>query len=246
MLRFAKILPDRNILHDGKRELSGRKISATSTDILFKDIKLAAKTLKVTINDYITACLATAVKQYFELKGDTKTDQINIVIPANIRFAHYGSWERVKFENKFAPVPLTLPLNKDLKQSFEDIGRATAHLKTAFIDVYATYAMSYYSSMFSPYFLQNWFLMKSTEPYTLAFSNTPGLLKPISYEGKKSKKMQFYFVPSGRAGMALSALSYVDYYKITLTVDDTIMKDPQTLLDLLEKNIRSCYVKGDI
>ena len=101
--------------------------------------------------------------------------------------------------------------------------------------------MSYYSSMFTPYFILDWFLMKSTIPYTLAFSNTPGLLKPITIEDKKSIKMQFYFVASGHTGMALSCLSYVDYFKITLTVDDTIMKDPQTLLDLVEKNIRLCY-----
>jgi hypothetical protein len=34
----------------------------------------------------------------------------------------------------------------------------------------------------------------------------------------------------------------VDYFKITLTVDETVMKDPHTLLGLIEKNIRSCYV----
>jgi cysteine synthase len=54
--------------------------------------------------------------------------------------------------------------------------------------------------------------------------------------------MQIYFIPSGHTGMALSCISYVDYFKITLTVDDTIMKDPQILLDLIEANIRSCYV----
>jgi NRPS condensation-like uncharacterized protein len=65
MIRFFAIKPDRNILHDGKRNLSGTKISATSTDILFKDIKAAAKNKNVTINDFITSCMATGLKQYF-------------------------------------------------------------------------------------------------------------------------------------------------------------------------------------
>ena len=55
--------------------------------------------------------------------------------------------------------------------------------------------------------------------------------------------MQYYFIPAGYVGMGLSALSYVDFFKITLTTDDSIMKDPQVLLDLIEKNIRSCYTK---
>ena len=73
-LRILKIKQDRNPLHDGVRKLSGRKVAATSSDILFKDVKDAAKLKKVTINDLITSCLATGIKEYFELKGDTKTD----------------------------------------------------------------------------------------------------------------------------------------------------------------------------
>ena len=117
------------MIHDGKRELSGQKISSTSSDILFKDIKAAAKHKKVTINDLITACLATGIKQYFELRGDEQTNKVNIVIPANIRFAHYGSWERVKFENKFAPVPLVIPLNLDLQESLKVVPKITGQLR---------------------------------------------------------------------------------------------------------------------
>ena len=62
MMRFVGIKKETHLLHDGKRELSGRKIAATSSDILFKDIKAAAKDKKVTINDLITACLATGLK----------------------------------------------------------------------------------------------------------------------------------------------------------------------------------------
>ena len=242
-LKFLKIKSGTNALHDGERKLSGRKVAGTSSDILFKDIKAASKYLGITINDLITACLSTALKQYLELKGDKATEAINIVIPANIRFQHYGSWERVKFENKFTAVPLRLPLNKDLKKSLEVIPHVTRHIRDEFIDIYATYAITYYYSMFAPYFFQNWAMKNSTKAFTLAFSNTPGLLKALTFEKtKKSIKNQFYFVPSAHTGMGLSCMSYVDYFKITLTADDSIMKDPQTLLDLLETNIKACYV----
>jgi hypothetical protein len=49
------------------------------------------------------------------MKGDFKTNKINIAIPANIRFGHYGTWEKVKFENKFAPVPIVIPIDSDIK-----------------------------------------------------------------------------------------------------------------------------------
>lgn len=62
ILRLAMIKQDKNPLHDGKRNLSGNKLVGTSSDILFKDVKEASKKQNVTINDLITACLASGVK----------------------------------------------------------------------------------------------------------------------------------------------------------------------------------------
>jgi NRPS condensation-like uncharacterized protein len=50
------------------------------------EVKEAAKSHNLTINDLLMACLSSSVKQYFEMKGDSKTEQLDIVIPANIRF----------------------------------------------------------------------------------------------------------------------------------------------------------------
>jgi hypothetical protein len=66
--------------------LTGTKKVATSSDLLLNDLKSISKSLKITINDLLTACLASAIKQYFISKGDIKNNKINIVIPANIRF----------------------------------------------------------------------------------------------------------------------------------------------------------------
>lgn len=40
---------------------------------MFQDVKVASKQLGFTINDMITACMGSAVKKYFEEKGDMKT-----------------------------------------------------------------------------------------------------------------------------------------------------------------------------
>ena len=133
-------------------------------------------------------------------------------------------------------------MHNDINESLREVPKVTSLLRHQFIDVYAMYALSYYFTMFAPYLLLNWLYMKSTERYSIAFSNVPGLLKPIEFKGKKSRKMQVYFIPAGYTGVALSCISYVDYFKITLTVDETIMKDPHVLLGLIEKNILNCYV----
>lgn len=56
---------DKNPLHDGKRQLSGRKLAANYSNLKFQEIKDASKKLNMTINDLITSCLASTVKQLF-------------------------------------------------------------------------------------------------------------------------------------------------------------------------------------
>lgn len=51
-----------NLFHDGRRELSGRKEVATSREFSLKDIKAVTKARGTTINNLLTACLATSVK----------------------------------------------------------------------------------------------------------------------------------------------------------------------------------------
>ena len=123
--KLLKVKQDLNPLNDGVRKLSGKKLSATSSDIKFADVKNASKQLKVTINDMVTACTGTAIKKYFEKKGCMDVDKLNIAIPANIRFEHYPSWEKVQFENKFAPFPMTVPLVSDIKNSIVEVNKVT-------------------------------------------------------------------------------------------------------------------------
>jgi hypothetical protein len=183
---------DKNAFHDGKRQLSGVKNVATSKDFYLADVKLASKNLSVTINDFLTAALASSVKQYFEKVGDHQTSQVQIVIPANIRFQHYLTMEELKLENKFAVVPLTIPLNKDMQASLREIPKATQMIRSKFGQIYATYIATKFTMTLLPYFMTNWYMNFSTLAFTFAFSNVPGLLKPIKTFGRDHLSMTTY------------------------------------------------------
>ena len=126
-----------------------------------------------------------------------------------------------------------------------EVSKVTSNLRNSFGQVYATYALTYYSAMFLPYFILNISASYSTKPFTLAFSNTPGLLKPITFEGKKSIKTQNYVIPGGHTGLGVSCISYCDYFKIAIVTDDTIMQDPHILVSMIERNIRRCIVSAE-
>lgn len=121
----------------------------------------------------------------------------------------------------------------------------TSQLRNSLGDIYATYAATYFATMFLPYALLNWFQHISTLPITLAFSNTPGLLRPLTFDGRKSVKMHNYIIPAGAMGIGLSCLSYADYFKIGLVVDEAIMKEPHAIVERIEKNIRECMKRGE-
>ena len=111
--------------------------------------------------------------------------------------------------------------------------------------MFATYISTLVLVSIMPYYISNWFLNCSTLPYTLAFSNTPGLNVPISIFGKKYIDMTTYVQSSSHVGLTISCISYVDFIKFTCVSDDTVLKDPRGLISLIEKNISECGVSAE-
>ncbi len=83
---------------------------STSCDFMLREVKNSAKKHKISINDLITTCLSNGMSKYMKEKGDDVTKDIDIVIPANIRFEHYENVQKVKIENKLSVVSLQIPL----------------------------------------------------------------------------------------------------------------------------------------
>ena len=221
---FHQLRP--NVLLAAKREFSGKKIVASSRDYDFPKIKACAKKLKLSLNDFVTSCLAVCVKRYFKMKGDDHTNEINICIPANIRFDHYKSAEKLLIENKLSFTNLYIPLTSSIQESIQLIPKATEKLRSSFTQVYAAYFSILVATNLLPYAVVNWYLNYTSRVFTFSFSNTPGILKPIFYKGRRHLKMQSYIQAPGKCGMLISCLSFVDKLKVTCTVDQSVMEDP--------------------
>ena len=106
--------------------------------------------------------------------------------------------------------------------------------------MYAAYAWSYYFTMFMPYALTHYCAVHSTLPVTLVLSNLPGLRSPLVIQGKKTIKSTGYFIPGGHSGIGIAALSYLDYFTISCTTDDSIMKSPKEIVLFIEDAIEEC------
>lgn len=58
--------------------------------------------------------------------------------------------------------------------------------------------------------------------------------------------MNSYILSGGHCGIGIACISYGEYLPISCVVDDSITKDPQRIIDLLQQNIKKCleYTKS--
>lgn len=180
--------PD-NFMTRKKDQISGKVTSSTSKNLNFPEIKDLSKKLKITINDLVTCSISNALRTLFDENGDQAVDKVQIGIPANIRFAFYPTVEDVKLENKFACLPLMLPLVKNMKDYYPTIIKVTSPLKKSVPMVYASYILTRFGSRIMPKMLARKLLSNTTRKFTLAFSNLPGPIKPIFYYNMKGQKI---------------------------------------------------------
>ena len=173
---------DKNPLHDGKRNLTGKKKVAFSPYHNFKEIKATSRALKVTINELLTSALSVAIKQLFEDRGDMKTDMMQIAVPVNIRWAPYMTYDDVRLENKFAPMPVKIPLELDLEEALKKMKPVSGKMRKDFKVTYATYVLAMLMGYLTPAWLAKIGGDSLSKPLTLSFSNIPGVLRPLHFK----------------------------------------------------------------
>ena len=229
---------DTNWFMKNKDCLSGVMNTSSSKPIPMPDIKDLSKARGASINDVVMCSLTTAMHSVFKEKGDL-SEQMKIIIPANIRFGFYPNRESVKFENIFAAIPLTVPLTESMEAAYQKIRNITKQLRNSLGNTYCVYAISFWSSLLLPHFLVRKTIVDCGAKFTIGFSNVCGPIKPFEYKcpvsGKKILNLssQTYINPAGKLGFILCAISQTGNLRLTLSSDDKIC-DEQTNRKILQ------------
>lgn len=135
------------------------------------------------------------------------------MIPANIRFAFYATKRQVQLENKFAAMTLKVPLTESMPKAYGPVKKVTKLLRGAMTEIYANYALSFWSGKLVPRIFTLNAIEEVSDKFTLAFSNTPGPLKPFIYRNPctgnivKNISSQSYLMTAGRLGFIICAVS---------------------------------------
>lgn len=149
----------------------------SSDELNFPDVKKLSRRVGLTINDLVTSSISTSLSEFFKKRGDDSED-VQIVIPANIRFYFYPNKEQVKLENKFSAMPLRIPLSDTMEAAYKKIPEVTRHLKSNAVMIYAQYVLTIVFNSILPKELTRIGLDDVSSKFTVGFSNTPGSIKP--------------------------------------------------------------------
>jgi NRPS condensation-like uncharacterized protein len=125
---------DVNALTEKKQKdgLSGNINVSTSGTIELPRFKALAKSKNVTVNDVILSAIMTGLHMTFQdINKETKVERpipshLNIIMPANIRFSFYPTVKQIKLENKFAAIPLRVPMFATMAETYKPIKAITA------------------------------------------------------------------------------------------------------------------------
>mmetsp|Transcript_14910 Transcript_14910/g.14494 ORF Transcript_14910/g.14494 Transcript_14910/m.14494 type:complete len:141 (+) Transcript_14910:651-1073(+) len=122
VLKTRRLKPNVNPISNGK-ELTGEKTAAFAKDINFQELKEKAKVMNVTINDLLMGVCSVALKEYLELRGDSKSDFLTLGVPFSLRDPIIKKID-FKFQNDVVLIPFKLNLVKSLE------GALSMHKKT--------------------------------------------------------------------------------------------------------------------
>lgn len=164
------------------------------------------------------------------------------MMPANLRWGFPKSREDIRIENKFAALPIKMPLINNMKDSYKRIQKVTAQIKKQASLIYCSYAVSFYGTILLPRIFPRLFVHSATMKFTCALSNTPGPIKKFQYIDAKGNPgygayASPYIMCAGRCGLAISCLSYGENFCLNISADEGVMKDTDVLLDLMVKGI---------
>jgi WS/DGAT/MGAT family acyltransferase len=218
-----------------KGPLGRRKKVLWSEPFPLPEIRKIARVKHATTNDVLMAIASGAVRRYLELHGEVRTQNLRAFVLVNLRTRAIDE----ELGNKFGLVFLTLPVA--LEQPLERLGmvkQGMDQLKSS-----AEYAATYFilkvlGSM--PEWIENIAIKIFDRKGTMVATNVPGPRKPLYLAGAPIRSIMAAVPQSGRIGVGLSFISYIDEVVFGLNVDSGLVPDPEAFIQLFSEEFK-CF-----
>jgi len=191
------------------------------------EVRAIGKALHCSINDVLLACVAGAIGQYLQRKGDSVLGkEIRAMVPVNLRPME----QAYKLGNKFGLAPVVLPVGMDnpMARVFE-VRRRMSELKGSMQPLLAFALLAVAGVLVKP--VQDAMLNLFAKKTTAVMTNVPGPREKLQFCGGTLEQTLFWVPQSGTVGLGVSILSYGGGVQFGIISDSTLCPDPQAIID---------------
>ncbi len=228
-LAALALMPD-----DSKTRLKGQpgtqKRVAWCEPIPLDQVKAVGQALNCSINDVLMSCVAGALGEYLQAKGDSVSGQeIRAMVPVNLRPLD----QAYKLGNRFGLAPVVLPIGIDnpIERVYE-VRRRMAQLKGSMQPLLAFGLLAVAGLLIKP--AQDAMLGLFSKKTTAVMTNVPGPARKLTLCGCTLEQSLFWVPQSGSVGLGVSILSYGGGVQFGVITDTTLCPDPQAIIDAFE------------
>jgi diacylglycerol O-acyltransferase / wax synthase len=210
-----------------KGKPAGRKVVAWSEPMPLDPVKAIGKGLGCTVNDVLLACVAGAIGDYLQSKGqDPSGKEIRAMVPVNLRPLD-KAWQ---LGNRFGLAPLVLPIGiANPVARVHAVHARMNQLKESYQPLLAFAVLSVTGLFIKP--VQDMVLDMFAKKATAVMTNVPGPAVPLKFCGSTLRQNMFWVPASGNIGVGVSILSYGGGVQFGLITDAGLCPEPQEIID---------------
>ena len=217
--------------------LSGRKQVAFGKKFSLKDMKRSAKDLGVSMNDLASGALSRGLTEYLKEIGDPQQGPMTAMIPINLRTRKITKPSDIHLQNNFTLLLLDLNIGDSLESEVKRISKIMKQAKSS-VKPLAIMFIQQLIIRVLPLFITKPLVDYTAGKSTLIFSNVPGFKEELTVLGSKTNNFFFFTPAMSKLGIGVSMISHIDYFRMGILADASVLKDPTILLSKIEENIQ--------
>ena len=227
--KYTLMSSDPNTAFKGK--LGVRKRVAWTEPMSLDNIKKVGRAISTaTLNDVLIATVTGAMRRYLKTRN-TRVNELNlrVTVPVNIR----KPGTEFELGNKFSLVFLPLPVHlEDPVLRLKEVKRRMDQLKAS-PDPYINFALLSAMGYLPPMLAKKAAALFGNKASGV-LTNVPGPRQPLYFAGQKIENFMFWVPRSGQIGLGISIFSYDGSVTVGVASDETLMPDPEVLLEGFE------------
>ena len=183
-----------------------------------------------TVNDVLMALVAGAFGRVIETSSGRRVPRVRISVTVNMR----DPGAPLVMENRFAAVPLTLPiLPRELAGRIAAVKARMDALKHGLDSTVIYGAVNVFLTAL-PYGVSRRLIDFFANKCTSVVTNVQGPPVPLAFGGRRVRSLMFWVPQRADIGVGISVITFAGNAQVGVIADTRVLEDPATLVAALE------------